>query len=41
MHLENGLTLIHQEIPHTLVVVAYVWVGAGFTREPQYWFGMA
>ncbi|MDJ0797472.1 MAG: pitrilysin family protein [Calothrix sp. MO_167.B12] len=39
--LDNGLTFIHQEIPHTPVVVADVWVRAGVTREPEPWFGMA
>jgi predicted Zn-dependent peptidase len=39
--LENGLTLIHQEIPTTPVVVADVWVRAGAAREPEPWFGMA
>ncbi|OUL21927.1 peptidase M16 [Nostoc sp. RF31YmG] len=40
-HLDNGLTLIHQEIPTTPVVVADVWVRAGATLEPEPWFGMA
>ena len=40
-HLDNGLTLIHQEIPSTPVVVADVWVRAGATLEPEPWFGMA
>ncbi|WP_414545520.1 M16 family metallopeptidase [Nostoc sp. CCY0012] len=39
--LDNGLTLIHQEISTTPVVVADVWVRAGATREPKPWFGMA
>ncbi|AKG22076.1 M16 family metallopeptidase [Calothrix sp. 336/3] len=37
----NGLTLIHQEIPATPVVVADIWVGAGSNAEPKPWFGMA
>jgi predicted Zn-dependent peptidase len=40
-HLDNGLTLIHQEIPTTPVVVVDVWVRAGAIREPEPWFGMA
>jgi zinc protease len=40
-HLDNGLTLIHQEISTTPVVVADVWVRAGSTLEPEPWFGMA
>ncbi|HIK07383.1 MAG TPA: insulinase family protein [Trichormus sp. M33_DOE_039] len=39
--LDNGLTLIHQEIPSTPVVVADVWVKAGTIHEPEPWFGMA
>ncbi|WP_088243181.1 M16 family metallopeptidase, partial [Calothrix rhizosoleniae] len=39
--LDNGLTFIHQEIPHTPVVAADVWVSAGVTREPESWCGMA
>lgn len=41
LHLDNGLTLIHQEIPTTPVVVADIWVRAGATVEPEPWFGMA
>jgi predicted Zn-dependent peptidase len=41
VRLDNGLTLIHQEIPTTPVVVADVWVRAGAAREPEPWFGMA
>ncbi|XZF66015.1 MAG: M16 family metallopeptidase [Gloeotrichia echinulata DVL01] len=40
-HLDNGLTLIHQEIPTTPVVVADVWVRAGASVESEHWFGMA
>lgn len=39
--LNNGLTLIHQEIPATPVVVVDVWVRAGAFREPEPWSGMA
>ena len=38
---DNGLTLIHQEISTTPVVVADVWVRAGTNLEPESWFGMA
>jgi predicted Zn-dependent peptidase len=41
LSLDNGLTLIHQEIATTPVVVADVWVRAGATVEPKQWFGMA
>jgi zinc protease len=39
--LNNGLTLIHQEIATTPVVVADIWVRAGAHLEPEPWFGMA
>lgn len=39
--LDNGLTLIHQEIPTTPVVVADVWVRAGAQLERDPCFGMA
>ncbi len=39
--IDNGLTLIHQQISTTPVVVADVWVRAGATQEPESWFGMA
>ncbi|WP_373479123.1 M16 family metallopeptidase [Geminocystis sp.] len=39
--LNNGLTLIHQEISSTSVVVADIWVNAGVTTEPQSWSGMS
>ncbi|MBW4635104.1 MAG: insulinase family protein [Iphinoe sp. HA4291-MV1] len=39
--LDNGLTLIHQEIATTPVVVADIWVRAGANLEPEPWFGMA
>ncbi len=38
---EDGLTLIHQYIPTTPVVVADVWVKAGTIVEPDDWNGMA
>jgi zinc protease len=38
---EDGLTLIHQYIPTTPVVVADVWVKAGAIVEPDEWNGMA
>ncbi|MBE9202019.1 MULTISPECIES: pitrilysin family protein [unclassified Nodularia (in: cyanobacteria)] len=41
LKLDNGLTLIHQEIATTPVVVADVWVRAGAILEPKPWFGMA
>lgn len=39
--LSNGLTVIHQEIAATPVVVADVWVRAGAIAEPAEWAGMA
>ena len=39
--LENGLTLIHQDIPSTPVVVADIWVRAGANYEPKPLYGMA
>lgn len=39
--LDSGLTVIHQHLSATPVVVADVWVRAGATREPQAWSGMA
>ncbi|MBE9138065.1 insulinase family protein [Nodosilinea sp. LEGE 07088] len=41
IRLDNGLTLIHQEIAATPVVVADVWVRAGAIAEPAEWAGMA
>lgn len=38
-HFDNGLTVIHQEISITPIVVTDVWVNAGVTREP--WWGTA
>ena len=39
--LDNGLTLIHQHLPATPVVVADVWVQAGASAEPDSWSGIA
>lgn len=39
--LDNGLTVIHQHLPATPVVVVDVWVKAGATAEPKDWSGMA
>ena len=39
--LDNGLTVIHQYIPATPVVVVDVWVRAGARQEPDRWSGMA
>lgn len=39
--LDSGLTVIHQHLPTTPVVVADVWLKAGATREPEDWSGMA
>lgn len=39
--LDNGLTVIHQYIPATPVVVVDVWVRAGAMCEPEPWYGMA
>jgi zinc protease len=39
--LDNGLTVVHQHMPATPVVVADVWVNAGAALEPQEWMGMA
>lgn len=41
LKLDNGLTLIHQELPATSVVSVDVWVKAGATAEPEEWSGMA
>ncbi|PSO56495.1 MAG: peptidase M16 [Cyanobacteria bacterium QH_8_48_120] len=38
---DSGLTVIHQHIPATPVVVADVWVHAGTSAEPDEWAGMA
>ena len=39
--LPNGLTVIHQHLPATPVVVADVWVKAGASVEAAGWTGMA
>lgn len=39
--LANGLTVIHQHLPATPVVVVDVWVRAGAIAEPEAWSGMA
>jgi len=39
--LANGLTVIHQHLPATPVVVVDVWVKAGAIVEPNEWCGMA
>ena len=41
LQLNNGLTLIHQYLPATPVVVTDVWIEAGTIAEPQEWSGMA
>ena len=40
-NLDNGLTLIHQYLPATPVVVSDIWVQAGAIAEPDAWSGMA
>ena len=39
--LSNGLTIVHQHLPATSVVVADIWVKAGAIAEPESWSGMA
>jgi len=39
--LSNALTVIHQHVPATPVVVVDVWVRAGAIAEPDEWSGMA
>jgi len=41
LKLDSGLTVIHQYLSATSVVVADVWVNAGAVREPENWGGMA
>ena len=41
IRLNNGLTVIHQEITTTPVVVVDVWIKAGARYEPKTWTGMA
>lgn len=38
---DNGLTVIHQYLHTTPVVVTDVWVRAGASLEPENWYGMA
>ena len=40
-NLSNGLTVIHQYLPATTVVVTDIWVAAGAIAEPTGWSGMA
>lgn len=37
----DGLTVVHQYVPHSPVVVTDVWVKAGAIAEPDEWSGMA
>jgi predicted Zn-dependent peptidase len=39
--LSHGLTVIHQYLPATPVVVTDIWVRAGASAEPKEWSGMA
>lgn len=41
LKLDSGLTVIHQYLSATSVVVADVWINAGAVREPKDWSGMA
>lgn len=41
IRLDNGLTVIHQPLLATEVVVVDVWVKAGAIAEPKNWSGMA
>jgi zinc protease len=41
IQLTNGLTVIHQHLPATPVVVTDIWVKAGAIVEPDSWSGMA
>jgi predicted Zn-dependent peptidase len=41
LHLDSGLTLIHQHLPATPATVVDVWVKAGAIAEPVEWGGMA
>ena len=41
VRLDSGLTVIHQEITTTPVVVVDVWIKAGARYEPENWTGMA
>ncbi len=39
--LDNGLTVIHQEVATAPAVIVDVWVKAGASAEPETWSGMA
>ncbi|MBE9177195.1 insulinase family protein [Oculatella sp. LEGE 06141] len=39
--LDNGLTVIHQQVPAASTVTVDVWVKAGAIAEPEPWSGMA
>lgn len=41
LKLDNGLTLIHQELPTVSVVSVDIWVSAGTAAEPKEWSGVA
>ncbi|BAU66015.1 peptidase M16 domain protein [Stanieria sp. NIES-3757] len=41
VRLDNGLTVIHQYLPATPVVVTDIWIKAGASAEPEEWSGMA
>ncbi|MBD2308023.1 insulinase family protein [Chroococcidiopsis sp. FACHB-1243] len=41
LQLDSGITLIHQYLPATTVVVTDVWLRAGAIAEPEAWYGMA
>ena len=41
LQLNNGITVIHQHLPATSVVVTDIWVKAGAVAEPKEWSGMA
>jgi predicted Zn-dependent peptidase len=41
VRLDNGLTVIHQYLPATSVVVTDIWIKAGASAEPEEWSGMA
>ncbi len=41
VRLDNGLTLIHQQVSATPVTVVDVWVQAGVCAEPAHWPGSA
>jgi zinc protease len=41
VRLDNGLTVIHQHLSATPVVVTDIWLRAGAIAEPESWSGMA